>query len=584
LTKRRRNCCASWGSKVGRRNETSRETESSRTRLVLLGLDGATWDLILPWAEQGYLPALADLLRSGAWGPLASTRPPASFPAWSTLLTGVHPGKHGIYDFTQRLPGTYRVAFLNATHRRAPSLWQLASQAGRCVAALGFPATYPPEPVNGLLVSGFDSPVATGIDRSCVYPPERYAEIAPYPLGGIQEVHIDTGWHERALRQILLGIERRTEVALGLLQREHWDLFALHYGESDTAAHHFWAFYDTSSPRHDPAGAAQFGDALLQVYRAIDAALNRLLAALPPEATVAVVSDHGTGGAGEWIVHLNRWLEQQGWLRFGERKGRPLAAGLRRMGLCLPERLQEWAFRGPLRGLVDRVESQNRLGGIDWEHTAAFSEEVNTLPGLWLNVQGREPAGIVGNEEYDRLRSEIVAALQKWPHPETGEPLLKRAWRREDLYHGPWVHLAPDIVLEPALDRGYSSTFLGSSAREGPAVRRLAPEERLGAKGGSMNGSHRPAGILILSGAGIQAGTQLEGTTLADIVPTTLAVLGLPQPAGGDGRVLREAFRTGFLHIEAGPADGPALPPATPYTSAEEKAVEERLRGLGYRE
>lgn len=549
---------------------------------LLLGLDGATFDLILPWAANGDLPTLAGLLERGTWGPLASTIPPASLPAWSTLLTGVNPGRHGIFDFTQRLPGQYRVAFLNATHRRRPTLWRLVGQTGRRVAALGFPGTYPPEPVNGLLVSGFDSPVATGIDRSCVYPPGRYREIAPYPLGGVQETRIGPGWHGHALQSLLLSIERRTAVAQGLRQRKTWDLFALHYGETDTVAHHFWAFHDPRSPRHDPADAAGLGDAIRQVYRAVDAALGRLLQPLSPETTMAIVSDHGTGGTGEWVLHLNRWLAAQGWLRFRAELTGP-AASLRRLGLLLPKRLQEWAFRGPLRGLVGHIESRSRLGGIDWPRTQAFSEEVNTLPAIWLNVQGREPAGTVPpGSAYERLRDEICAALESWPHPATGAPLVQRAWRREELYRGPWVHLAPDIVIEPALDRGYSVTFLGSGGRTGPAARQLAPQERLGVKGGSMNGSHRPQGILILAGNGVRAG-RLEGAALADIAPTTLAALGLPLPPDLDGQVLRQAFQPGFLSEVPGEAAG-EVGPAQPYSSEEEACVQERLRGLGYRE
>ncbi len=550
--------------------------------LALIGLDGATFDLILPWAQQGHLPTLAGLLRGGAWGPLASTVPPASFPAWSTALTGVNPGRHGLFDFTQRLPGRYEVAFVNATYRRAPTLLRLASQAGRRVAALGFPATYPPEAVNGLLVSGFDSPVTTAVDRRCVYPPERYGDIAPYPLGGIQEVRIGRGWHERALSQMLAGIERRTAVALRLL-REPWDLFALHYGETDTVAHHFWALHDPHSPRHDPAGADRLGDAIGQVYRALDHALARLLEALP-EATVIVCSDHGSGGSGEWVVHLNRWLAEHGWLRFAASGARPLAAGLRRLGLLLPAPLQERAFRGLLRRWVDRVESQRRLGGIDWGRTAAFSEEANTLPGIWLNVRGREPAGTVAAEAYEARRGELCAALAEWRHPQTGAPLLARAWRREELYQGPWGHLAPDIVLEPALDRGYSVTFLSSGGRPGPALRRLSPAERLGAKGGSMNGSHRATGILLLQGAGVRPGVRLGGGALADITPTVLAVLGLPLPPELDGRVLHEAFQPGFLHEQPIAATAAASPPPQPYSPEEEAAVLEHLRRLGYRD
>jgi predicted AlkP superfamily phosphohydrolase/phosphomutase len=261
-----------------------------------------------------------------------------------------------------------------------------------------------------------------------------------------------------------------------------------------------------------------------------------------------------------------------------------MAAGLRRLGLALPPAWQEWAFRGPLRRWVDRLESGNRLGGIDWTHTVAFSEEVNTLPGIWLNVHGREPAGTVPTGEVERQRSELIAALAGWCHPETGAPLLRRAWRREELYDGPWVHLAPDIVLEPALDRGYSVTFLGSRGQPGPALRRLEPHERLGAKGGSMNGSHRPEGVLILSGAGVQVTGKLESARLADITPTILALLGLPRPASLDGRVLQEAFQAGSLPPEVAPATELPRAPAAPYTAEEEAAVEERLRELGYRE
>ncbi len=551
---------------------------------LLIGLDGATYDLILPWISAGELPTLARLLQEGAWGPLASTVPPTSFPAWSTLMTGVNPGRHGIFDFTQRLPGRYQVAFVNATHRRRPTLWRLAGQAGKRVAVLGFPATYPPEPVNGLLVSGFDAPVATAIDRRCVFPPERYDEVAPYPLAGIQEVRIGPAWHAQALLQLLGAIERRTEVALTLLHGEPWDLFALHYGESDTVAHHFWAFHDPASPRYDREGAQQFGEAILQVYRALDRALGRLLEVRPAGTTLAIVSDHGSGGAGEWIVYLNRWLEEHRWLRFARSSARSLAATVRRLGLKLPAGWQEWAFRGPLLPWVHRLESRARLGGIDWQRTAAFSEEVNTLPGIWLNVREREPAGTVAPEAYERLRGELCTALETWRHPGSGEPLLRRAWRREDLYHGPHVHLAPDIVLEPALDRGYSVTFLSGGGRPGPALAQLEPSAHLGAKGGSMNGSHRPTGILLLAGEGVRRGTRLEQASLADIAPTVLAVLEGAVPAGLDGRVLREAFLPGAIHERAGA--GRAQVPVAPqdYRPEEEEVIRRRLRDLGYQE
>ena len=123
---------------------------------LVLGLDGATFDVIRPLAEKGELPNLARWMGAGLAKPLASTTPPVTFPAWSSFLTGLGPGEHGLFDFTQKVAGSYRLRFTNASHRRGASFFHTVSEAGGRVLALGMPATYPPEPLNGLLVSGFD--------------------------------------------------------------------------------------------------------------------------------------------------------------------------------------------------------------------------------------------------------------------------------------------------------------------------------------------------------------------------------------------------------------------------------------------
>lgn len=554
-------------------------------RLLMLGLDGATFDLIEPWRDD--LPYLTRLMDQGAWGPLCSTVPPATFPAWTSLMTGTNPGQHGIFDFTRRVPGTYQIEFINATYRRQPSTWELLSVAGKRVGVMGLPATYPPEPLNGFLISGFDSPVATGIDRSFVYPPELYDEIrqavGPYEITDFQELRIGPGWHEMALKKLLHAAQRRTEIAAYLLARELWDCFFVHFGESDTVAHHFWAFHDPDSPRHDGTRATKLGHAIQAVYRALDEAVGKLLACAGQDVTVMVISDHGSGGTGEYVIHLNRWLAQQGWLRFAPSNARQhMVDRLKQMALTLPIPLQEWAFRGPLRRAAGRLESRARLGGIDWSRTCAFSEEVNTFPALWLNVVGREPQGTVEpGAEYERLRERIVVRLLEWRHPETGQPVMTRAWYREQLYHGAAVEFAPDIVLEPALDRGYAYTLLPSGGQPGAPLRKLAAHERLGAKGGSMNGSHRPDGVFILAGSGVRPGVRLSGAQIVDVAPTLLHLLSAPQPDHVDGRVLTEAL----VHdgeVMCGPvARGTGSPPS-PYSADQAAAVEQRLLGLGY--
>jgi predicted AlkP superfamily phosphohydrolase/phosphomutase len=556
-------------------------------RVLVVGLDGATFDLIEPWKKD--LPHLARLMDGGSWGRLRSTVPPVTFPAWTSLATGTNPGRHGIFDFTQRVPGTYRLEFVNATFRQQPTIWRILSEAGRRVAVMGLPAAYPPEASNGIFISGFDSPVATGIDRSFVYPPQLYDEIreavGAYEITGFQELRVGPGWHEMALDKLLHTARRRTEIAAYLLDREAWDCFFVHFGESDTVAHHFWAFHDPGSPRYDAERAEKLGHAIPTVYQALDCALGELIDAAGDRATVLIVSDHGSGGTGAWVVHLNRWLEQQGWLRFAIAGPADWGIGqMKRLGLALPARLQEWVFRGPLRRLADRLESGARLGGVDWAGTRAFSEEANTLPALWLNVRGREPMGTVGpGEPYEALRSEIVGRLAELCHPETGDRVLARTWHREELYRGPAVDLAPDIVLEPALDRGYAYTFLPSGGRPGDALRKLTVDERLGAKGGSMNGSHRPEGVLIMSGPNVGCSLQLDGAQIVDVAPTLLHLLEVEAPADLDGRSLvigppsRGSERRGPV---------PSRPDVERrhYSAEESAVVRSRLRGLGYHE
>jgi predicted AlkP superfamily phosphohydrolase/phosphomutase len=516
-------------------------------RLLIIGLDGATFDLIEPWVAAGDLPVLSDLMQRGAWGPLRSTIPATTFPAWSTMMTGVNPGRHGIFDFTRRPPGRYAVEFVNATHRRHPTLWNMLSQAGCRVGVVGLPATYPPEQVNGLMIAGFDSPVTTGVDASFVYPRQLWHEIrrvADYRITDFQELRIGPNWHADALERMQVALHDRLAIAEHLLAREEWDCFTVLFGESDTVSHHFWMYHDPASPRYDANAGQPLAGAIRTIYRQLDAAIGQLLA-VTPEATVIILSDHGFGGTGNTVVYLNRWLQDQGYLHFQDSPGW-IGSSLRlgkRLGLrLLPSVLQEQVFRRCGGRLANRLESGTRFCGVDWAGTRAFSEESNTCPAIWLNLAGREAAGIVAADAYHTLRDEIIARLQAWRHPTSGQPIVARAWRREELYAGPYVAEAPDIVLELALEEGYALTCQSSQGRPGPSVRQLTPSEYIGAKGQSMNGSHRSDGVLIMAGPGVRTGQHLIGASLMDVAPTALALLGETAAVALDGRILYEAL------------------------------------------
>jgi predicted AlkP superfamily phosphohydrolase/phosphomutase len=482
------------------------------------------------------------------------------------------------------------VEFVNATHRRRPTLWRLLSEAGYRVGVIGLPTTYPPEPVNGFLIAGFDAPVTTGIDSSFVHPPELLDEIrrrvGEFRITDFQELHIGPGWHADALTKLQAALRDRAAIAEYLLTREAWDCFMVLFGESDTVSHHFWMFHDRASPRHDAARAEAYGDAIRTIYRQLDAAVGRLMAAAP-EATVILLSDHGFGGTGDAVLYLNRWLATQGYLRFRD-GANPFGQALRlgkRLGLrLLPSAWQEQVFRRGGGWLANRLESGARFNGIDWASTRAYSEETNTCPAVWLNVAGREPSGVVSPDTYKALRDEVIAALEAWRNPRTGQRIVRRAWRREELYRGPHVDEAPDVILELALDEGYAYTCQSSGGRPGPALRRLSPGEYAGAKGQSMNGSHRPEGILIMAGEGVRAGRSLNGASLMDVAPTVLALLGLPPPVEMEGRILDEAITSSEQVSWTTPVVDQSLPSARAYTPAEACRVEAQLRSLGYLE
>jgi predicted AlkP superfamily phosphohydrolase/phosphomutase len=549
--------------------------------LLILGLDGASLDLIEPWAADGTLPNLARLMRGGAWGRLASTVPAATFPSWTTFMTGVNPGRHGIFDFTRREPGAYAVRFVNATFRKAHTVWRLLSEADRRVSVLGLPGTYPPEPVNGYMISGFDTPVTTRTDASFVHPPGFAAEVeraGGFPFADFQEFHIGPGWHARALASLCDGIERKVRLAEGLLARQPWDCFMLLFGESDTAAHHFWSFHDPASPRHDAAGAAALGNPLRTVYAALDHAIGRLIARVP-DATVLIVSDHGFGGAGTTAVHLNRWLAQQGYLAFAPRARRARWAGsLRRAAVrALPERWQAPCFRAAGGRLASRVESGVRFGGIDWRGTRAFSEELNYFPAVWLNVQGRDAGGTVPVARYQELCDEISERLRGWRDPFSGTPVVRQVWQRDALYSGPYVSLAPDLILDLATPGGYSYVGLPSYAEDGAAIEALDPGASSGGKLAGMSGSHRADGVFLLAGAEVASG-RVDGLQIADMAPSILALCGLPVPGQWDGRpVPCLASGAGASAAAAGGTDREVA-----YSPAEEAALQRRLEQLGY--
>ncbi len=550
---------------------------------LVLGLDGADLDLVRALGPSR-LPHLHAIMERGAYAHLESVEPPATLPNWTTFLTGLDPGRHGVFDFTTRRG--YGVRFTAGTVREAPTVFARLDQLDLRCACLFFPATWPPERLrNGVFASGWDAPVAFEADRSFVWPPSLHERLVrrfgPIRFDDVDEFDAESpGWHERLPSALVDRVEAKTRLASYLLEGERWDVFAFYFGESDTAAHHLFGLHDPRSPRHVPSRSR---DGLSRVYEALDRAVGRLVEAAGGDGVeLTILSDHGSGGASDKVLYLNRALERAGLLSFREGAlERALVSGAKDIALTLlPPAVRERLFSLGGARLPSMLESRARFGAIDFDRTAAFSDELNYFPGVHLNLRGREPRGTVPPIEAEAIARRVEEALLALRDPWTGAAVVSTVHRRRDLYDGPYVSRAPDLLVTLRLDEGYSYNLMPSSTgpSDGSVFRRLAPREHLGRKGRSLPGSHRPKGFFAAAGPRVARVGEIDAR-IADVTATLLARMDVAVPPELAGRVLFEALES------IGSADARPLPWAERHRTndeADERRVEERLRALGY--
>jgi predicted AlkP superfamily phosphohydrolase/phosphomutase len=557
--------------------------EDGRRCVLVIGLDGATFDLIEPWAAAGYLPTLQRLMREGAWGPLRSTIQPLTAPAWASFMTGTNQAQHGIYDFVRRAEGSYRIEMTNASMIRCPTVFDLMSDQGRRVAILNMPFTFPPWPINGAMLSGSLMSLS---GSQIAYPGTLFREV----VSAVGDYIITPDYDPRAADPLadyadalLHSIDSRARAAQYLMSREPFDLFAMVFTATDLAAHAFWAAMEG-----DPTAAPRFRDTIQAVYRRVDMALAELLAGLDDDTTVMVMSDHGTGRFKKGVL-LNNWLAEIGLLRPRDAgpvdrrslSGQLLQGAFRSYRRFFSPKLRAWVrgkFGRHLAAVKGQLESSLTTQSIDWPQTQAYA--LGAGGNIFINLRGREPEGIVApGHDYESVRQEIIAGLEDLRDPETGELVVARVHRREELYHGPYLDCAPDLVVEWR-DYGY-----WGRDRVNPTSQRLFQVEGTSEFTSlPLTGSHRLDGILIAHGATVRAGTRIQGAHIADLAPTILYCLGLSAPAFMDGRVLMELLTGEIVSASSETRVAEASPERSRqvYSAEETEAIQKRLEELGY--
>ena len=564
-------------------------------KVLVIGLDGATFDLIEPWVAEGKLPALGALMKQGCWGNLISTLQSNSAQAWSTFITGMNAGKHGIYDFIRPIPGSYKVQFTNASLRDGKSLWKAASENGLKVGIMNVPMTYPPEAVNGFLISGVDAP---GVNSDFAYPPEILAEVEKSVGSYILEAGVTglirRGRPDLALSRMDKTIEMRYKAAEYCIKHKDWNLFMVVFTEPDRVQHFFWKYINKNHPNYRESEADKYGEGILRIYEKLDEAVDKLVGLSPEETTVFIMSDHGGGPSSNKTFYINKWLEAEGYLEF-KSEGRPIDKLdrwkrniLRKLDYLLSARLPRGVKENLVRllpGLRNKVSSVLLLDNINWQKTKVYSRESASV--ISINLKGREPEGIVAPEDYEQVSKEIIKNLKALRCPETGEPIISEVYRKEDIYSGPYIDFAPDLFIEwnkYSYIQRPSYLSKGKGFTEVLKDRELAWAERMS----RPSGIHRPEGVVLCVGKGIKKGEKIKNARLMDLYPTILYSLGISISAEVEGTVIEDIFKPSFLAknpirikvTEKVVGDTPKQ--KTAFTDEESDIIKERLSGLGY--
>jgi len=545
-------------------------------KVMIIGIDGCTFDLLNKFIARDMLPNFSRLVKEGASGRLHSTVPPTSPPAWSTFHTGKDPGKHGIFDFFRNDFANYTYTPLNATFLKEETFWMRLSRLGKRVGVVNFLMTYPPQPINGFIISGKETPSEAA---AYTYPEHLKGEILEHEPAFEVEPFKRVNHSRNFLLDVIAKLSIQEKVNAYLLKHHATDLFMNMFAMPDIIHHVFWRHIDEAHPLYDSKEAKIYAPLVESVFEKLDEIIGNRLQGLRKDAIMLVLSDHGACGFSK-IVQINKWLLDHQLLFLRQKKViRNSVLSFAMHQLKNVDRALSKFDRLGLRRLVKHSTVEMRrtyakLNLIDWSRTKAYMGRPGEC-GIFCNVKGREKFGIVSpGEEYEAVRDEIITKLNALKDPATNQRVFMNVFKREELYQGPYNKYAPDVIVESG-DRPYM---------EGDKLfcRQLFEDLTKA----SLTGKHHPDGILMVVGKGIKSNYQLSDIHIRDVAPTILYMMGEKIPIDMDGRVITELFEPNVIDARTIDYDSSvnSVKEASEilHNAEESLELEKRLKDLGY--
>lgn len=482
----------------------------------MIGLDGATFEIIDPLLRRGALPTISSLIERGTRGKLRSTIPPATIPALPSFMTGKNPGKHGVFDFLVRgKDGKPKLASSKSIVGK--KLWQILDENGKTCVALNLPLTYPPDRTRGALVSGMLSP-----SEGYTYPASLEKELGE--LGYIKDIETDLikkMWNKPVFIHRLKSMaEKRAEATRWLMGRYDWDLFITYFRCTDELQHMRWSDQEV----------------IEDLYRHLDNLLEGIVREAGNDVDLILWSDHGFGPL-DYYFHVNKWLVDRGYA-YLRKRGAPSDRGRKHLFASIgvtQDRIRRVVEALRMDRLLDFVPNtwKESLAPTDLEvdtsRSKAFFASFVTgeTQSINVNLAGRESDGIVEAEEYEGLRKRIASEIGGAVNPLNGEKVVERVLTREQVYRGPFVDRAPDLIVVPS--RGYK--LVGYYLPRSTVTEVRQPR-----------GRHEIDGIFVGCGPSFGKGL-ITGASIYDLAPTVLHLMDLTIPSSMDGRVLSETLK-----------------------------------------
>lgn len=465
-----------------------------REKVFVIGLDCAPPELLFDaWRDE--LPNLKKLMDGGAYRDLTSSIPAITVPAWSCMTSGKDAGVLGFYGFRNRSDYSYDNRYIASSAAvKEKRVWDILGEAGKQCIVVGVPQTYPIQPINGHLISSFLTPNTTSPRIQWTHPASLRAEIEGLLAPETYDVDVPdfrTADKAHLLQQINDMTRKRFKVLRYLLAEKPWDFFMFVEMGVDRLHHGLWAYHDPTHRKHIPNNP--FINAIRDYYHYLDEEIGTLLARLPAETHIIVVSDHGVKKM-EGGICINEWLRREGYL-------------------CL--------YDDPPAGRLSAMEKVE----VDWSRTAAWGDG-GYYARIFLNVAGREPNGIIPADQYDAFCDRLAEQIEAIPDPK-GNPIGTSVFKPKSIYREV-RNVAPDLIV-----------YLGDLAWR--SVGSLGYDDIYTFENdtGPDDANHAENGIWIYTPpAANLGGKRLPAAQLMDFAPTVLNLFGLPVPADMQGNII----------------------------------------------